>query len=87
MATTEYFREHDTVAEIQRQMAERFRGAATIIVNSPRVGEASCSAAVAYGEGKYGREFPFVIGGRSATEVSNDLAAQIVRWMGTGEPR
>jgi len=68
-------------------MAERLRGAATIIVNPPRVGETSCSAAVAYGEGNYGREFPFLISGRSATEVASDLMAQIVCWMGTGKNR
>jgi hypothetical protein len=81
--TSPLFTEFATVADVQGLPTDRFRGAATTVVTKPRVRGATCNVAVAYDRGTRLRNFPFVIDGRPAAEISNDLAAQIIRWMET----
>ena len=76
-----YFSEFRTLHEVQRLLAHRFRGAANLSVTEPRVGESACHAVVAEIGTARGREFSFCINGRTATDVSSDLANQISQWM------
>jgi hypothetical protein len=75
--------ESDIVADIQSQLRDRLHGVADVFVTPPRIGETACNAAVAYGSGgtRRGREFPFRIAGRTATDLATDLYNQIVSWM------
>lgn len=76
------FTEDQTLADVQRQLTDRFQGAdVKIVVAPPRSRETTCTASVAYGVVPRGRGFAFHIAGRSSTEVTTDLYKQILDWM------
>lgn len=67
--------------EVLIQLTEKLGPAATVVITPPGEGQRACYAVVASDEGKRGTSFVFQISGRTAEEITNDLFAQIVRWL------